>query len=63
MKFTLTCQHEKFSPYGTKLTENGTKVTHEFSEISLEEILPEMESFLRGCGFYFEGRLNITYDN
>ena len=30
--------------------------------LTLDEILPAMEEFLRGCGFHFDGRLEFTPD-
>lgn len=34
-------------------------VTHTFTEDNLYEILLNMEEFLRGAGFYFDGHLTI----
>ena len=50
----------------TFIKENGTyctnsKQTVEFSTVSLEEVLNQFETFLRGAGFVFEGKVNI-YD-
>lgn len=32
-----------------------SKVTHEFSEIELTEVVARFEEFLKGCGFQFDG--------
>lgn len=37
----------------------GAKTTKEFKATNLEIVLQEFEQFLRGAGFYFEGRLDI----
>lgn len=39
--------------YGDKL------ITHEFEKTDLGEILEEFESFLKGCGFFFKGSIDI----
>lgn len=48
-KFKLQCVHE---------SDNGVEstVTFEFEKEFLNEVVEEMEQFLRGCGYYFEGR-------
>lgn len=51
MKFTLQCLHE-----------NGTKVTHEFTQELLTEVLDSIEDFLRGCGFIADGVLDFVSD-
>jgi hypothetical protein len=48
----------------TFIKEDGTycinsKQTVEFSTVSLEEVLKQFETFLRGAGFEFEGKVNI----
>ena len=50
MKYTLTSKDE-FS---------GTTTTHEFTHDFLHEILSEIELFLRGAGFYFDGNLEFV---
>ena len=39
------------------------KRTVEFHADSLDQILPEFEQFLRGCGFYFEGYIDVVDEN
>jgi hypothetical protein len=47
MKYTLTCQQGDF------------KNTLEFNEDFLPSVLENMQLFLKGCGFYFDGTLDI----
>lgn len=51
MKYTLTCEEGNF------------KNTVNFEEVYLPSVLENMELFLRGCGFYFEGKLEFVDDN
>ena len=37
----------------------GGKTVKEFKATNLEIVLQEFEQFLRGAGFYFNGRLDI----
>jgi hypothetical protein len=53
MKFTLICEHEE--PF-------GAKVTYEFKNIMLAGTLDNMQNFLKGCGFVFDGVLEIVED-
>lgn len=41
-------------------TYGDTNVIHEFTQTDLGEILQQFESFLKGCGFSFEGTLDIV---
>lgn len=46
--------------FSLKYTDSNTNIiTVEFSEVRLAEILPYMEQFLKGCGFVFDGSLDI----
>jgi hypothetical protein len=47
MKYTLTCEQGSF------------KNTTEFEEDFLPSVLENMQLFLKGCGFYFDGTLDI----
>jgi len=40
-------------------TLDDLKITHEFDEIQLNNVIENFESFLRGCGFVFNGNLEI----
>ena len=53
-KFTLECLTEG-DVYGAE-----RKNTVTFSEEGLYEVLGELQDFLRGCGYYFEGELMIV---
>lgn len=55
-KFTFICQ-EGPCPFGESIT---TKRTVEFDAVHLEGIINEFESFLRGCGYYIDGHLEIV---
>jgi len=52
MKFTLICEHDE-----------GYKVTHEFDNILLADTLDKIQNFLKGCGFVFDGVLDIIDEN
>lgn len=52
MKFTLVCE------YGDE-----TKITHEFKNVMLSDVLEHMQDFLKGCGFVFDGVLDIVDEN
>ena len=47
MKYTLTCEQGTF------------KTTTEFEEDFLPSVLENMQLFLKGCGFHFDGTLDI----
>jgi hypothetical protein len=54
-KFTFVYQNEDV------FTEEVTsKVTMETNAESLSELLEEFECFLRGAGYYFEGKLDLV---
>ncbi len=52
MKFTLICEHD-----------SGPKITYEFKNIMLADTLDNMQNFLKGCGFVFDGVLDIVDEN
>jgi hypothetical protein len=52
MKFTLVCD------YG-----DGPKITYEFENIMLSDTLDNIQNFLKGCGFVFDGMLEIVDEN
>jgi hypothetical protein len=59
-KFTFICQEEAM-PFVSSV---DAKRTVEFEAESLDQLLNEFEMFLRGCGFYFSGRLDVVpYDD
>lgn len=49
MKFKLICEYE-----------DGDVITHEFSKIFLYDVLERTQDFLKGCGFVFNGTLDIV---
>ena len=42
---------------------NGAKVAITVAEVSLEDLLPLIEQALRGCGYFFEGSLDIVKED
>jgi hypothetical protein len=53
MKFVLTCQHDEYGP----------KITYEFSNVFLPDVLDNLQNFLKGCGFVFDGVLDIVEED
>lgn len=51
MKFKLICEHEE-----------GDVITHEFNKVFLNDVVERMQDFLKGCGFIFDGTLDIVYE-
>jgi hypothetical protein len=58
MKFVLNCQHKEDALFKQKASKNIL----EFEAETLPEVLEEIERFLRGCGYHFEGQLDIIKD-
>ena len=52
MKYTLIAED----------TWNGSKTTREFEVEALPQVLSEVELFLRGAGFFFDGNLDFVND-
>jgi hypothetical protein len=52
MKYTLIAED----------TWDGSKTTREFEVDTLPEVLKEVELFLRGAGFFFDGNLDFVND-
>ena len=52
MKYTLIAED----------TWDGSKTTREFEVDALPEVLTEIEMFLRGAGFFFNGNLDFVND-
>ena len=50
MKYTLIAEDEI----------GGSKTTREFTEVYLPNVLTEMELFLKGAGFVFNGNLDFV---
>ena len=56
-KFTLIGEHTDL--YGNP---NGTKVTYEFYADHIDNVLENVDTFIRGCGFYPIGNLEYFDD-
>ncbi len=57
-KFTFICEDDPM-PFSDGIV---SKKTVEFNGESLEGIISEFEMFLKGCGFNFEGRLDLVQE-
>ena len=57
-KFTFICQEEAM-PWVSSVEATRTV---EFSGETLSDIVGEFEMFLKGCGFHFEGHLELVRD-
>lgn len=51
-KFTLIC--DQSCDLDTHI------INHTFTGGTLDDVLPNIEEFLRGCGYYFDGYLTIA---
>lgn len=58
-KFTFICEDSPM-PWSDGIV---SKKTVEFNGDSLVDIVNEFEMFLKGCGFNFEGQLDLVNDN
>jgi hypothetical protein len=58
-KFTFICEDEAM-PWSSGIV---SKKTVEFSGENLNEIVGEFQMFLKGCGFSFEGQLDLVDTN
>ena len=54
-KFTFICEDDPM-PFADAII---TKKTFEFNADHLDSVIGEFETFLRGCGFHFDGYLEI----
>lgn len=43
--------------------ESIKRVEHEFNEEHIDDVLMSFEHFLRGCGYYFEGHLDLVEES
>jgi hypothetical protein len=60
MKIILKCEQPSYDVFTGKEGSIERTVTHEFTSGTLAEALENYELFLRGLGFHFDGRLDIT---
>lgn len=57
-KFTFICEEEAM-PFADAVS---SKRTVEFKADSISNIVSEFEMFLKGCGFNFDGRLDLVQE-
>jgi hypothetical protein len=55
MKFTFIKE-----PTNDWIKDSESKVTFEFEEVQIDNVIAHFEDFLRGCGFHFDGRLDFV---
>jgi len=53
--FKLECEHR--TAWDCEL---DNRVTMEFNKETLTEVIAQFQDFLRGCGYYFDGNLEIV---
>ena len=63
MKMNFTCEHFNWDDFTGKQKEPISKISFETKNEALEDILSDFEMFLRGCGYYFEGHLDIVNED
>ncbi len=56
-KFTFTCEYRDSKGELERKTEVVT------TDVAIPDVLEAVEDFLRGCGFFFEGNLEIVNNN
>ena len=59
-KFTFICEQYDYDEYTGEQKEVVSKTTKEFYGHTLEGILDEMTTFLRGAGYHFDGHLDVV---
>lgn len=55
-KMTFVCEHQ----HPIHKDSNLSKLTYESNREYLYDILEDFEDFLRGCGFYIDGKLEVV---
>ena len=55
-KFTFICEDEPM-PFAESVL---TKRTFEFNADTLDSVIGEFETFLKGCGFYIKGYIEVV---
>lgn len=55
-KMTFVCEHQ----HPINKDSNLSKVTYESNREYLYDIIEDFEDFLRGCGFYIDGKLEVV---
>lgn len=61
MKMVLKCEQYNYHDLTGRKAGVDTTITHEIEEAAeLSKVLEGVEMFLRGCGFHFDGVLDIV---
>ena len=55
-KFTFICEHETPFKPGVSVA----KITYQSDREVLDEVIEDFQDFIRGCGYYFEGNLQVV---
>ena len=55
-KFTFICEHETPFKPGVSVA----KITYESNREVLDEVIEDFQDFIRGCGYYFDGSLQVV---
>ena len=61
-RYTFKCENFDYSNPFNPNERIASTMTQEFRADDLTTVLENFEMFLRGSGFYFEGRLDIVND-
>jgi hypothetical protein len=60
MKITLKCEQPSYDILSGREGPTERTVTHEFTVGTIDEALENYELFLRGLGYFFDGKLDIV---
>lgn len=64
MKMTFKAEHYDYSLYGEQSKKPISTIIYDTQHDSLDMILEDFTQFLRGCGFYINGYLDVVpYDD
>jgi hypothetical protein len=59
-RYTLICEHFKYDEFTGDETNIASKHTTEFRADDLNSVLEEVEMFLKGSGFHFDGVIDVV---
>ncbi|NDB94962.1 MAG: hypothetical protein EBZ78_02195 [Verrucomicrobia bacterium] len=60
-KFTLIFEYCLDDLEASNISKSSqARITHEFSAVCLDEVLPEIRNFLRGAGYEIDGDIRIA---
>jgi hypothetical protein len=62
-KYTFTCEHYKYDDFTGDKYGVESKTVQESTPEDLSELIKNFELFLRGCGFHFDGQLDIVEED